>query len=177
MNAATSDPTNISPSPTPTTRGVERRAATMVPGSSAFAKTRVKCPSSRRSTARTDPAKSPAHRPSRYSRATRCTATSVSVSLANSTPSASSSARSEAKFSMMPLWTTAILPVVSRCGWALRSVGRPWVAHRVWPMPVLPPSDSWSASASAPSRLARRPARRRTVSPPRPSSSATPEES
>ena len=39
---------------------------------------------------------------------------------------------------MIPLWTTAILPVASRCGWALRSVGRPWVAQRVWPRPVLP---------------------------------------
>ena len=36
---------------------------------------------------------------------------------------------------MMPLCTTANLPAASRCGWALRSVGRPWVAHRVWPMP------------------------------------------
>ncbi|SKV00097.1 Uncharacterised protein [Mycobacteroides abscessus subsp. abscessus] len=35
MNAATSDPRNISPSPMPTTSGVDRRAATMVPGSSA----------------------------------------------------------------------------------------------------------------------------------------------
>ena len=24
------------------------------------------------------------------------------------------------------------------CGWALRSFGAPWVAHRVWPMPVVP---------------------------------------
>ena len=26
-------------------------------------------------------------------------------------------------------------PVQSRCGWAFSSVGRPWVAQRVWPMP------------------------------------------
>jgi hypothetical protein len=26
----------------------------------------------------------------------------------------------------------------ARCGWALVSVGAPWVAQRVWPMPVLP---------------------------------------
>ena len=81
-------------------------------------------------------AKSPAVSPWRYCWATRCTATSVSVSLANSTPSASSSRRSAAKFSMIPLWTTAILPAASRCGWALRSVGLPWVAQRVWPRPV-----------------------------------------
>ena len=62
----------------------------------------------------------------------------MSVSLANSTPAASSSARSRAKFSMIPLWITATLPLVDRCGWALRSVGPPWVAHRVWPIPVVP---------------------------------------
>ena len=39
---------------------------------------------------------------------------------------------------MIPLWTTAILPDASRCGWALRSVGLPWVAQRVCPRPVLP---------------------------------------
>ena len=54
MNAATSEPTNISPSPIPSTSGVERRAATMVPGSSALVNTRVKWPSSRRSTASTE---------------------------------------------------------------------------------------------------------------------------
>ena len=60
MKAATSELTNISPSPMPTTNGVERRAATMVPGSSALANTRVKWPSRRRSTASTEPTKSPA---------------------------------------------------------------------------------------------------------------------
>ena len=103
-------------------------------------------------------------------RATRCTATSLSVSLANSTPSASSSARRMAKFSMIPLWTTANLPAASRCGWALRSVGLPWVAHRVWPTPVPPTSAAGSVSASASSRFASRPARLRTVIPPWPSS-------
>jgi hypothetical protein len=42
MKAATSDPRNISPSPTPITSGVERLAATMVSGSSALANTNVK---------------------------------------------------------------------------------------------------------------------------------------
>ena len=55
---------------------------------------------------------------------------------ASSWPRASSSARSGAKFSMMPLWMTATVPVQSTCGWALRSLGAPWVAQRVWPMPV-----------------------------------------
>ncbi|PQM46596.1 hypothetical protein C1Y40_03226 [Mycobacterium talmoniae] len=63
MNAATSEPTNISPCPMPTTSGVERRAATTVPGSSALANTKVKWPSSRRSTASTEPTKSPAVAP------------------------------------------------------------------------------------------------------------------
>jgi hypothetical protein len=60
MKAATSEPTNISPSPMPTTKGVDRRAATMVPGSSALANTTVKWPSRRRSTASTEAVKSPA---------------------------------------------------------------------------------------------------------------------
>ena len=39
---------------------------------------------------------------------------------------------------MMPLWTTTIWPVQSRCGCAFSSVGRPCVAQRVWPMPYSP---------------------------------------
>ena len=39
---------------------------------------------------------------------------------------------------MMPLWTTASLSVA--CGWALVSFGLPWVAQRVWPMPIRPDS-------------------------------------
>ncbi len=89
-----------------------------------------------------------------------CAAHSVSVSLLNSTPLPSSSARSLAKFSMMPLWMTAIRPSVERCGCALRSVGPPWVAHRVCPMPVLPSAiPGAGSSASAFSRLASLPAR------------------
>ena len=56
---------------------------------------------------------------------------SVSVSEDSSWPRRSSSSRRAAKFSMMPLCTTATAPVQSVCGWALRSVGGPWVAHRV----------------------------------------------
>ena len=45
------------------------------------------------------------------------------------------------KFSMMPLCTTATRSFM--CGWALRSVGLPCVAQRVWPMPVRPLSGSF----------------------------------
>ncbi len=38
----------------------------------------------------------------------------------------------------MPLWTTTRVPEPSRWGWAFSSVGRPWVAQRVWPMPKVP---------------------------------------
>ena len=62
----------------------------------------------------------------------------MSVSLANTTPSAISFARSSSAFSTMPLWTTAIRPAASVCGWALRSLGSPWVAQRVWAIPTLP---------------------------------------
>ena len=41
---------------------------------------------------------------------------------------------------MMPLWTTATRSVA--IGWALASVGRPWVAQRVWPMPIVPCTGS-----------------------------------
>ena len=67
---------------------------------------------------------------------TRCAITSVSVSLRNVAPFFSSSSRSSRKFSMMPLCTTASFSVA--CGWALFSVGLPWVAQRVWPMPMVP---------------------------------------
>ena len=38
----------------------------------------------------------------------------------------------------MPLRTMCKRFEVSQCGWALASVTRPWVAQRVWPMPVEP---------------------------------------
>ena len=38
---------------------------------------------------------------------------------------------------MMPLCTTAMRPSASVCGWALVSFGSPWVAHLVWPMPMV----------------------------------------
>ena len=74
---------------------------------------------------------------------------------------------------MMPLWITAILPLQSRCGWALRSVGAPWVAQRVWPIPTVPAGGT--CSPSAPSSSESLPARLTTAS--APSRSATPAES
>ena len=50
------------------------------------------------------------------------------------------SSRSSRKFSMMPLWTIATRSVA--CGCALTSFGPPWVAQRVWPMPMVPASGS-----------------------------------
>ena len=64
-------------------------------------------------------------------------------------------------------------PVQSVCGWAFSSEGRPWVAHRVCPMPSGPSSGR---SRSAASRLRRRPALRRTWSTPS-ATTATPAES
>ena len=39
---------------------------------------------------------------------------------------------------MMPLWTTATLLSADMCGCAFTSDGAPWVAQRVWAMPVVP---------------------------------------
>jgi hypothetical protein len=55
--------------------------------------------------------------------------TSVSVSVSKVWPAASNSLRSSWKFSMMPLCTTATCSLA--WGWALASLGRPWVAQRV----------------------------------------------
>jgi hypothetical protein len=49
---------------------------------------------------------------------------------------------------MMPLWTTTIRPVQSRCGCAFSSVGRPCVAHRVWPTPYSPSMGSARMTSS-----------------------------
>src|SRR5450759_4563503 len=60
---------------------------------------------------------------------------------------------------MMPLWTTTMRPVQSRCGWAFSSVGRPCVAQRVCPMPYSP---SRGLPAITSSRRASLPALRRS---------------
>ncbi|SKY98928.1 Uncharacterised protein [Mycobacteroides abscessus subsp. abscessus] len=59
-------------------------------------KTSVNAPSSRRRAENALATKSPAVGPELYSRSTRCTAVSVSVSEVNSMPAASSSSRSGA---------------------------------------------------------------------------------
>ena len=81
----------------------------------------------------------------------------MSVSERCSNPAACSSARSRAKFSMIPLCTSATRSSGPRCGCALASLGAPWVAQRVCPIPVV---DSGSGlSTIAFSRLASLPAR------------------
>src|SRR5918992_2405960 len=75
---------------------------------------------------------------------------------------------------MIPLWITASRPVQSRWGWAFRSVGRPWVAHRVCPIRLSPRSAvSEPRACSSTSSF---PAFRTTWTSP-PSSTATPAES
>ena len=153
MNAATSEPRKFSPSPRPTTSGELRRAPTTTSGWAASQITSVKAPSSRRHTARTASDRSSVCSSSSCS---RCATVSVSVSEISSWPAASSPARSAAKFSMMPLWTTAMRPVWSRCGCALRSLGAPCVAQRVCPMPVWATGSGWASSSA--SRLTSLPA-------------------
>ena len=70
---------------------------------------------------------------------------------------------------MMPLCTTATSP--ERWGWALVSLGRPWVAQRVWPMPRRPLTGSL-ASFSA--RRLSLPWARRTVKASGPVTTASP---
>src|SRR5690606_36823695 len=62
---------------------------------------------------------------------------------------------------MMPLWTMATS--LEKCGCALVSFGTPWVAQRVWPMPIVPSSGS---SPSRFSRLTSLPSARRRPSRP-----------
>ena len=66
---------------------------------------------------------------------------------------------------MMPLWTRAMRPAASVWGWALRRVGAPWVAQRVWAMPMLAAgrASPLARSISA-SRTLMRPTARRTCS-------------
>ena len=60
---------------------------------------------------------------------------------------------------MMPLCTTETPSKV--CGCAFSSLGRPWVAQRVWPMPTVPFGIS---AATLPSRFFSLPVARTTVS-------------
>ncbi len=47
-------------------------------------------------------------------------------------------------FSMMPLCTTAMLLSQLICGCAFTKFGAPWVAQRVWAMPMVPLTGSFS---------------------------------
>ena len=74
---------------------------------------------------------------------------------------------------MMPLWMTAIRPDWSVCGWAFVVVGAPWVAQRVWPMPMVPCGmlsfSSFSSTESLPAAF--------MILSPRPLTTAMPAES
>ena len=157
ISAGMSDASSAMPSSSPSTRGVERRAATMTSGSSAEITPIEKAPRTRRSMKWTA-ASSVTPGPAASSASMRCAITSVSVSDVRTWPAAFSSARSAAWFSMMPLWMMATRPVQSRCGCAFDSSGWPWVAQRVWPMAAAWP---WGANGSArpagPPRSCRRP--------------------
>ena len=109
-----------------------------------------KAPRTRRSVERTAASSVAPSPPAASSASMRCAITSVSVSDVRTCPAATSSARSAAWFSMMPLWMMATRPVQSRCGCAFDSSGWPWVAQRVWPMAAAWP---WGAKrVSSPSR-------------------------
>ena len=129
-SAGASEARKFSPSPYPTITppAFEIRAATIFPGSFAEMNASAAAPSSRGSTAR---AASSSVLPCASSSSRRCTATSVSVSLVKRWPFATSGALSISKFSMIPLWITAVTPPQSTCGCAFCSLGRPWVAQRV----------------------------------------------
>ncbi len=171
MKADTSEARKFSPSPMPTTSGELRLAATSRSGSSACTATSVKAPESRWHAARIAAARSPVS--SRVD-CRRWATTSVSVSEAMTTPDWASSAVSSAKFSMMPLWITATRPSAETCGWAFTSVGPPWVAHRVCPIPVV--AGTVGSVASRACRFASLPAFLRTSTAPS-ATTATPAES
>ena len=54
----------------------------------------------------------------------------------------------------MPLCTTVMVWSLLKCGWEFTSLGTPWVAHRVWPIPIVPGmvSPPWVSSSSTFSR-------------------------
>jgi hypothetical protein len=68
---------------------------------------------------------------------------------------------------MMPLWTTATVPLQSRWGWAFGSLGAPQVAHLVCPTPSVPlPSPLRFTTSAEAASSATLPARLTTQSPP-----------
>ena len=130
MRAGMSDASNAAPSCRPSTSGVRRRAATIVSGSSAWTTAMENAPRTRRSMDRVAAA---SDAPPAISCSMRWAITSVSVAEAMVWPDASSSARSSAWFSMIPLWIRARRPLQSVWGCAFSGVGLPWVAQRVCP--------------------------------------------
>ena len=141
-----SDASNAMPSCSPSTRGVERRAATMVSGSSAATTAMEKAPRTRRSIERVASVRDA---PSAIPCSIRWAITSVSVADVRVCPASSSSARSSAWFSMIPLWMMAMRPVQSVCGWAFSGVGLPWVAQRVCPIAAAWPVGAWRVISSS----------------------------
>ena len=129
---------------TPISRGETRRAATMRSGSSARTTARAKAPRTRARAERTAP-DSPESGRSASAASIRWASTSVSVSDSSRCPAATSSSASSTWFSMIPLWTRASPAEQSTWGWALPSVGPPWVAQRVWPIPAVEPAGAASA--------------------------------
>ena len=81
--------------------------------------------------------------------------TSVSVWDVNLWPRPFSSLRSSFALLIVPLWTRAILPLLSTWGWAFSSVFPPWVAHRVCAMPIWCPIEALECfpTSSIPSAL------------------------
>ena len=73
----------------------------------------------------------------------------MSVSEVNSAPSSTSCFFRSVQFSTMPFITTCTRPDASSWGWQFASVTRPWVAQRVWAMPL-------TASLPAPLMRSRR---------------------
>ena len=152
--AGMSEASMFSPRPNPTISGEETLTPTITPGSSAEVTTSAYAPVSCLATARMASAR-PEWKAT--SSSIRWATTSVSVSEPNRCPSFSRRVLSGWKFSMIPLWMTAMRPEQSRWGWAFSSVGGPWVAHRVWPIPTVPatPPRSPRTASSSPSLPAR----------------------
>ena len=176
MNAATSEPRKFSPvadaRPPAGCCGGRRRAC---PARRRAWRRSVNAPSSRRQTARIASASRPGPSGALGVGGGQQVRDDLGVGLGGELDAGAprSSARSAAKFSMIPLWITATEPSADRCGWALRSVGPPWVAQRVCPMPMVAggqraarraPSPGWpacrpsSAELSCPSATTATPA-------------------
>ncbi len=155
--ADASEATYVSPSLTPTSSGEPLRAAMSVSGSVGEATASPYAPSTSRRAAATAATRLPSRNSS-----IRCANTSESVSERKVWPRDVSQVRSDGAFSMIPLWTIATVPPQSMWGCALRSLGSPWVAHRVCATPRV----AWgAASPTRRSRSAIRPATRSTTSP------------